>query len=194
MAIALGETGLGFMAAEDAREEPEITALVAAFSSVLYRVALSVLRDPAEAEDVVQETFVRVLEGRTRLGEVREMRPWLVRIAWNLALDRKRRVTPAQMDELTAAALVSRERAADDVLAEARELAEVLNVLDRMPKTERAVLLLSAVEELSTAEIAGVLRRSESSVRSTIFRARERLQERLGRSAKQRSRPKGERR
>jgi len=187
MAIAIGETGLGCMAAEDARDEPEIAELVANFSGVLYRVALSLLRHPAEAEDVVQETFIRVLEGRARLAEVRELRPWLVRIAWNLALDRKRKTTPVQMDEAVAASLLSREQPADEAIAEARQLARVLAAVDRLPRAERDVLLLSAMEELSTAEVAAVLKRSESSVRSLMFRARAHLQQRLGdedRSAK----------
>jgi RNA polymerase sigma-70 factor (ECF subfamily) len=179
MAIAIGETGLGCMAAEDARDEPEITALVANFSGMLYRVALSVLRNPAEAEDVVQETFVRVLEGRTRLAGVRELRPWLARIAWNLALDRRRRTAPEQMEEAVAASLVSRECPADEAVAEARNLARVLAAVDRLPRTEREVLLLCAVEELSTTEVAVVLKRSESSVRSLMFRARAHLRERL---------------
>jgi RNA polymerase sigma-70 factor (ECF subfamily) len=180
MAITLGETGLGFLSAEDARDEPEMTALVANFSGVLYRVALSVLRDPAAAEDVVQETFIRVLEGRTRLSEVRELRPWLARIAWNLALDRRRRRAPEQIDEVLAASLISRECPADEAVAEARTLTRVLAAVDRLPRAEREVLLLSAVEELSTAEVAALLKRSESSVRSLIFRARAHLQERLG--------------
>ena len=179
MAIAIGETGLGCMAAEDARDEPEIRALVASFSGELYRVALSLLRPPAEAEDVVQETFVRVLEGRARLAEVRELKPWLVRIAWNLALDRKRRTAPVQMDEVVSASLISRERPADEAVAEARQLARALAAVDRLPRAERDVLLLSAMEELSTAEVAAVLKRSESSVRSLMFRARAHLRERL---------------
>jgi RNA polymerase sigma-70 factor (ECF subfamily) len=127
----------------------------------------------------VQETFVRVLEGRTRLAEVRELRPWLARIAWNLALDRRRRTAPEQMEEAVAASLVSRECPADEAVAEARNLARVLAAVDRLPRAEREVLLLCAVEELSTKEVAVVLKRSESSVRSLMFRARAHLRERL---------------
>ena len=179
MDAAAGERFLDWTPGDDARVGPDIAALVMAYSPLLYRVAFSVVRHPAEAEDVVQETFVRVLEAGARLKDVREWRPWLVRIAWNLSLDRKRKVAPAQMDEATYRMLVSRERAADDVLSEARELVEVMAVLDRLPKLEREVLLLVAVEGLSMAEIASVVRRSESSVRSIAFRARTRLQERL---------------
>src|ERR1700753_4425031 len=68
-----------------------VTELVEEYSSTLYRVAYSVTRTPADAEDVVQETFLRVLRHRNKLGDVRDHRVWLVRIAWNLVLDRKRR-------------------------------------------------------------------------------------------------------
>jgi RNA polymerase sigma-70 factor, ECF subfamily len=178
----IGEQGLRWFAAERAEAEPDLTALVRAYSGLLYRVALSVLRNTAEAEDVVQDTFVRVLQQGRRLSDVREMRPWLVRIAWNLAIDRKRRVPVEQMDEVFAAGMVSREMAADEALAEAGRMRAVMDAIDRLPRKEREALLLSAMEELSTAEIGAVLGRSESSVRSLLFRARGHLRERLERS------------
>jgi RNA polymerase sigma-70 factor (ECF subfamily) len=113
------------------------------------------------------------------LGEIVEIRPWLVRIAWNLALDRRRRVRPEQMDEMFAAGLVARETAADDALAEAARIGRVLAAMEMLPRREREALLLSAMDELSTAEIGVVLGKSESSVRSLLFRARAHLRERL---------------
>lgn len=176
--IGIEDESLRWFAVEREEVEPDVTALVAAYSGVLYRVALSVLRSPAEAEDVVQDTFVRVLQQK-RLGDVREMRPWLVRIGWNLALDRKRRVPVEQMDEVFAAALASQAMPADEALVEVGRMKQVMAAIERLPAKERAVLLLSAVEELSTAEIGAVLGRSESSVRSLLFRARGHLKERL---------------
>ena len=75
---------------EDTRPEVDVAELVQIYGRLLFRVAYSVMRSRTEAEEVVQDVFVRVLERRGRLGEVREMRVWLVRIAWNLALDRRR--------------------------------------------------------------------------------------------------------
>ena len=77
------------------------------------------------------------------------------------------------------ATLASPQQPADAVLAEARRLAQVLAAVDRLPEREREVLLLAAIEELTTAEIAAVLKKSESSVRSLLFRARTHLQQRL---------------
>jgi RNA polymerase sigma-70 factor (ECF subfamily) len=159
--------------------EPDLTALVHEYSPLLYRVALSLLRNAAEAEDVVQDVFVRVLQRRRELSSIAELRPWLVRIAWNLALDRCRRIRPQQMDETFAAALVSSDLAADQALDEAIRIRQVLQAMERLPQKERQALLLSAMDELSTAEIGAVLGGTESSVRSLLFRARAHLRERL---------------
>jgi RNA polymerase sigma-70 factor, ECF subfamily len=171
---------LALSSIEGARSEIDLAALVETYSSLLFRVAHSVLRSRAEAEDVVQDVFVRVLEHRRSLPAVREMRVWLVRIAWNLALDRRRRRRPEQFDEGFAESLVARDLPADEALNEAQRLRSVLRELERLPRTERDVLLLSVVEELGTAEMAEVLGRSESAVRALLFRARTRLRERLG--------------
>jgi RNA polymerase sigma-70 factor (ECF subfamily) len=162
-----------------ARSEIDLAALVETYSSLLFRVAHSVLRSRAESEDVVQDVFVRVLEYRRSLTAVRDMRVWLVRVAWNLAIDRRRRIKPEQFDEGFAESLIARNLPADEALNEAQRLRSVLRELERLPRAERDVLLLSVVEELGTAEMAEVLGRSESAVRALLFRARTRLRERL---------------
>jgi len=162
----------------------DLPALVGTYSGLLFRVAHSVLRSRTDAEDVVQDAFVRVLEHQRELPEVREMRVWLVRIAWNLALDRRRRIRPEQMDEVFAQTLVANSIPADQALNDAQQMSTVLREMEKLPKAERDVLLLSAIEELGTAEIAAVLKKSESAVRALLFRARTRLRERLSKGGK----------
>ena len=164
---------------ESERLEVDPAALVETYSALLFRVAHSVLRSPAEAEDVVQDVFVRVLEHRRSLLAVRDMRVWLVRIAWNLAIDRRRRIRPDQLDESFARSLAGNTVPADKAMDEAQRMNAVLYELEKLPKGERHVLLLSAIDELGTAEMAEVLGRSESAVRALLFRARTRLRERL---------------
>src|ERR1700684_2597546 len=110
---------LALSSIEGARSEIDLAALVESYSGLLFRVAHSVLRSESEAEDVVQDVFVRVLEHRRSLSAVRDMRVWLVRIAWNLAVDRRRRVRPEQMDESFVAGLVARSVPADRAVDEA---------------------------------------------------------------------------
>jgi len=78
-----------------------IAALVDEYAGTLYRVAYSVLRNAADAEDAVQETYLRVLRHRDGLTEIRDPRVWLVRIVWNVVLDRKRRAkTRPETDDI----------------------------------------------------------------------------------------------
>jgi RNA polymerase sigma-70 factor (ECF subfamily) len=164
---------------EDARPAVDLVAMVDAYSTLLFRVAYSVLRSRNEAEDAVQDVFLRVLQHRRSLSTVRDMRVWLIRIAWNLALDRKRRKRPDQLDESFARSLVSATQPADAAIEETQRFAAVLREIERLPKAERHVLLLSALEELTTPEMASVLGRSESAVRALLSRARAHLRERL---------------
>ena len=178
--IAAGEQHLAWWKETEAAGEVDFAALIAQFSALLYRVAFAVVRNAAEAEDVAQETFVRAWEHRRKLPEVEQMRAWLVRIAMNLALDHLRRSRPVQMDEVIAETTRSAEPGTEQQVMGTEELARVLQAMDRLPKTERMGIVLTAFDELTTAEIASVVGRSQSSVRALLFRARERLKQRLG--------------
>lgn len=167
----------------EADSSEAVAALVAQYSTTLYRVAYSITRNAAEAEDAVQETFLRVLRHRDKLGEIRDHRVWLVRITWNVVLDRKRRSkTRPETEDIAdlVRVLPAKDRTAESVAISSQEHARILALIDRLPKKEREALLLSAVEELSTTQAAAVLGTTESSVRSRIFRARNQLSALLG--------------
>jgi RNA polymerase sigma-70 factor (ECF subfamily) len=156
-------------------EEETLAVLVSQYAGTLYRVAFSVLRNAADAEDAVQEAFMRVLRHRDTLCEVRDQRVWLVRIVWNIVLDRKRRAkTRPETDDVAdlARVLPAGGLSAEQRAAAAQHHAHVLAQVEQLPEKERQVLVLSAFEELSSVEIASVLGITESSVRSRLFRAR----------------------
>ncbi len=156
-------------------KEDALAALVEQYASTLYRVAFSVLRNAADAEDAVQEAFLRVLRHRDSLEEVRDQRVWLVRIVWNIVLDRKRRAkTRPETDDVSelARVLPATGLTAEDRAAASQHHTQVLVMVDKLPAKEREVLVLSAFEELSSVEIASILGITESSVRSRLFRAR----------------------
>ncbi len=156
-------------------EEAALEALVSQYSGTLYRVAYSVLRNAADAEDAVQEAFVRVLRHREKLAEVRDQRVWLIRIVWNVVLDRKRRMkTKPETDDVAelARVLPAEGLSADERATAAQHHAHVLACVEQLPAKERQVMMLSAFEELTSVEIAAVVGITESSVRSRLFRAR----------------------
>ena len=116
------------------------------------------------------------------LGEVRDHRVWLIRIVWNIVLDRKRRAkTRPETDDVSelVRVLPSKGLSAEELAAAAQHHARVLACVEQLPAKEREVLLLSAFEELTSVEIAAVLDITESSVRSRLFRARNLMAELL---------------
>ena len=156
-------------------KEEALAALVEQYATTLYRVAYSVLRNPTDAEDAVQEAFLRVLRHRDTLEEIRDHRVWLIRIVWNIVLDRKRRSkTRPETDDVSdlARVLPAAGLSAEQQAAAAQHHAQVLACVNQLPAKEREVLMLSAFEELTSVEIATVLCVTESSVRSRLFRAR----------------------
>src|ERR1700689_3939981 len=150
-------------------EEETLATLVSEYAGTLYRVAFSVLRNASDAEDAVQEAFLRVLRHRDTLGEVRDQRVWLIRIVWNIVLDRKRRAkTRPETDDVAelARVLPSEGLSAEERASAAQHHAHVLGCVERLPAKERQGLVLSAFEEVNSVEIATVLGITESSVRS----------------------------
>jgi RNA polymerase sigma-70 factor (ECF subfamily) len=170
--LSLTETG------EDALE-----GAVREHAGLVYRIAYSVLRNHHDAEDATQEAFVRVLRYRRKLEGVRDRKTWLARIAWRVAVERRKRLPEIPLEGVEAGAAVVQLRsqlmsADESVLGQ--EMAGMLAALiSALPAQLRDVVTLSAVEELGPAEIAEVLETSESAVRSRMFRARQVLKEKL---------------
>lgn len=161
--------------------EQELEAAVREHARYVYGVAQAVLRNHHDAEDVVQETFIRFLREQRSSMVVRNPRAWLARTAWHLALDRRRHALPVSLDE--AADAVEKLRAAgtsaEEIASHSETLALVGRLIATLPKELRNPLTLSTVEELTSAEIGEVLGIPEGSVRQRISRARALLAEKL---------------
>ena len=137
-----------------------------------------ILRNPAEAEDVVQDVFVRVLERHTSCpASSTSGHGWCASPGTSRSIaaaesgpSRWTKSSPQAWSPPTLPPTRPSPRPA---------ASQVLDAIERLPENERQALLLSAMDELTTAEIAAILGRSESSVRSLLFRARIHLRERL---------------
>jgi RNA polymerase sigma-70 factor, ECF subfamily len=150
----------------------------------LYRIALGYLRQPDDALDVVQETFVKAFTHAARWDGAAEVAPWLTRIAVNQAIDsyrrgRRRRAAEEPLEDGMPPTL-----AVDDPSPErrtmGREIADRIGVaLRTLPERQRAVFVLRHYQELSLEEIAQSLDMSLGTVKSALHRAVSRLRERL---------------
>lgn len=159
-------------------EENLFEVTVRSHTRMVYRIAYSVLRDVAEAEDVTQEVFLRALRRLGALASVRDQKAWLARIAWRAAVERNRRTkTGAPGNDVDH--IASAECAADEVLWRKERSAVLQQFIEALPDELRNPLVLSALEELSPREVAATLDISEAAVRSRNFRARQILRQRL---------------
>jgi len=159
----------------------EFEATVREQARLVYKIAYSVLRNPQDAEDVAQETFLRFLRHRKRWAEIRDRRAWLAAVAWRVALERKRMPPEVALEE--AAEVVSKMRAdgapVDDIASSRQMMALLERLIGSLPRDLRETLNLSATEEFSSAEIAEMLGIPEGSVRTRLWRGREILREKL---------------
>jgi RNA polymerase sigma-70 factor (ECF subfamily) len=164
----------------DAKDR-EFEAAVRDHARHVYRVAQVVLRNHHDAEDAVQETFLRFLGQQRNWAEIRNPRAWLGRTAWRVALDRRRKVMDISLED--AAGVVETLRTTGASAEEAASQGQMLSLVERLmaslPKELRDPLTLSTVEELTSAEIGEVLGIPEGSVRERVSRARTMLKEKL---------------
>jgi RNA polymerase sigma-70 factor, ECF subfamily len=149
----------------------------------VYRTIRSVLRDEAEVEDAMQQSYVLAYVGLASFAGTSAFSTWLVRIALNEALGRLRgraRMTlvedlPARLEDSMGTPIETPEERA--ATAEAVRMVEV--AVDGLPAPSRSVFMLRDVEQLSTAETADLLGVSEDVVKVRLHRARHAVREAL---------------
>jgi RNA polymerase sigma-70 factor, ECF subfamily len=159
--------------------EDTLAVAVRKHSRLVYRVAYSVLRNHHDAEDATQETFMRVLRYGKNLAGVRDQKTWLARIAWNIAVDRKRKTPhPSHADSFVDQVPSAADSAHEQAIQSQRS-AQLEKLIAGLPGSLRDVVTLSTVQEMSLTEVASVLQIPESAVRSRMFRAREILKQKF---------------
>src|ERR1700733_899963 len=162
------------------REEDLLATAVRQHARLVYRIAYSILRNDAEAEDATQETFLRALRYGKKMAGINDQKAWLARIAWRVAVERRKRVaTAAAKTEEAGETLVSSNHGADRILLENERNAALEQLIASLPSRLRDPLVLSTLEEIAPREAAAVLGISEAAVRSRSFRAREILRGKL---------------
>ena len=172
--------------------------LMGRYAARIYRLAYGITRSAPDAEEVVQDVFLQVVqkgagfEGRAALGS------WIYRITTNVSLNKrrgKRRELETSLDELLPRYRADGHRDGDraylltdwsgtpehELLAgESRRVLEA--ALDRLPDHYRAVLVLKDVEELSNDEVADIVGDSVGAIKTRLHRARMALREQLTRN------------
>jgi RNA polymerase sigma-70 factor (ECF subfamily) len=170
------------------RGEPScLGAFFEAWGDRLYGLALRLLREPAAAEDVVQEAFLRLMAGAERIEGRSRLATWLYRVVYNACIDRlreqKRLVpVPEEADEAAVpmpSVLVDFRLSPEEMLRDAETREALEQAIASLSPNLRAAFLLRDVEGLSTAEAAEALGVTEVNLKVRLHRARLSLRERL---------------
>lgn len=169
-----------------------LEALMRRYNRPLYRAARSILKDDAEAEDVVQETYIQAYKSIGSFRGDAKLSTWLTRIAINEALARARTYRrraeiialggdaaprPESVEDPSMPEDVAEAPDSAALRAEVRRLIE--RKIDGLPAVFRSVFVLRALEELTVEETAACLGVPEATVRTRYFRARSLLREAL---------------
>lgn len=173
---------------DPAREEFEREALK--HLDALYGAALRLTRSPSDAEDLVQDAFVKAYRFYDRFEPGTNMKAWLFRILTNTFINkyrrttRERKVLEGREAEPVGDGVMSRAamRTLTDPIAEAHRriiTAEIQEALDSLPEDYRVMIVLADVEELSYKEIATIVGCPIGTVMSRLHRARKKMQRRL---------------
>ncbi|RYI99470.1 MAG: RNA polymerase sigma factor [Acetobacteraceae bacterium] len=174
-------TDAGLMAQAAAGNRAAFDSLVGRHGERALRLALRVLGDAAEAEEIAQEAFLRAWQAAAGFDPTRaRFSTWLHRIVLNLAIDRTRRRSPFPPSGLDAAAELADPGPGPEAAAvAAQSRAALATALAGLPPRQRAAIALAYEQELSGAEAAAALSISERALEGLLRRARLLLRSRL---------------
>jgi RNA polymerase sigma-70 factor (ECF subfamily) len=175
----------------DDREQKEFEQAALAHLESLYGYAMSLVRNPTEAEDLVQETYLRGVQAARHARPTGDLKPWLFTILRNLWINQWRRRTrgpefvPVEAGELSSAEQaewIADESHRPDALLEQRLLREQIRAaIEGLPEAFREVIVLRYIEGFSYSQIAQILGCPAGTVMSRISRARAELRHYLSR-------------
>lgn len=155
--------------------EERFADLVKRQSGFLFRVAFAVVRNAHDAEDAVQESFLKLYRSGA-WERMRDERAFLARTAWRIAISKR----PAKPTEELDSGWPERNASSPEEAAVAADWNTMVHrLMDALPEKLRRPLALSAIEELSSREIAEIMNIEEGTVRTRILRARGILREKL---------------
>jgi RNA polymerase sigma-70 factor, ECF subfamily len=171
------------------RDEVAIRAITQRYNRRLFRVARSILRDDAEAEDVVQETYVRAFTGLAHFRGDSGFGTWITRIAMNEALGRLRKLRPTiewegygenrMPAEIIDFPVSAASRDPERIMAQGEIRTVLEHAIDALPDAFRAVFVARLVEGMSVEETADLFGLRSETVKTRLHRARTLLRDAL---------------
>ncbi|HSB01643.1 MAG TPA: RNA polymerase sigma factor [Anaerolineales bacterium] len=166
-----------------AGNEAAIEMFVRQYQTSVFRLALSIVGDPAEANEITQETFLAALHALPTYKENRSFKAWLYTIALNHSRShlRKRKIMERLRTTLTTIFKIETEKqiSPEEAAIQGEREAQIWSALNRLDERQRTVVVLRYFHEFSIAEISEILSVNEGTIHSRLHNAREKLREAL---------------
>lgn len=166
-----------------AGNEAAIEMFVRQYETSVFRLAVSVVGDSAEANEITQETFIAALRSLPSYQEKQTLKAWLYTIALNQSRShlRKRKVLERLRTTLTSIFRVETEKqiSPEETVIQSEKEAQIWNSLNQLDERHRTVVVLRYFHELSITEISEILAINEGTIHSRLHSAREKLRDTL---------------
>ncbi len=156
----------------------EFNELVQTIEPKMFRLAKRLLISDAEAKDAVQEVFLKLWDMRNRVGEVKNISAYTLRMTKNHCFDRLRSKESKNL-RLVHSNIDREERSIEDDMEVQDEVDFLKRVINELPERERTVIQLREIEEMELATIAEITETREGSVRVALTRARKKIKEEM---------------
>jgi RNA polymerase sigma-70 factor, ECF subfamily len=177
-ALAEVEDGLSELRCDEAMERGErFEELVGRHARFMFQVAFGLLRNRQDAEDAVQEAFLKLYRGEAWLRMENE-RSFLARTVWRVALDHLPRAAD-RMSDVSEMQLAANGGSPEQSAVDKDERSLLKRLIDGLPEELRQPLVLSSVEEMTSREVAEAIGIPEGTVRTRVMRARTELRRRF---------------
>ncbi|MGB5821876.1 MAG: sigma-70 family RNA polymerase sigma factor [Saonia sp.] len=159
--------------------------LVTRHQNTVFRTCYSVIRDKQIAEEIAQDVFLRAFEKLHKLDNPRLFRSWIVRIAYRMAIDQRRK-KKYYFDSIDENFDISDGNSPIDKDISDHERRQVIvNAINGLGKPDSSIFMLYYLEDMNTEEIATILKLSKSNVKIRLMRGREKLKKKLKNVLKQ---------
>lgn len=150
-----------------------IDEIVDRYSDMVYRIALTQMKNIHDAQDIFQEVFLRLVKYIDTIEDEEHLKSWLIRVTLNCSKTNlmsgwRKHTQPLELDEEQS-----------QILFEMEEQSQLYEQIQKLPKKYRTVLYLFYYEELSIKEICAITQQKETTVKSQLSRARKMLKQQL---------------